>query len=194
MKEHKKSHDITELITCNDCNKTFSSIKSLERHKKSKHAPVIVQSEKGVLFYDYSTRTSNETVEFHCSICKQDFVQKYNLNRHNLSKHGHPEPESNVISFKDHYFKIDEEVPLNNNHKTNINHYCKLCNEEFKNATQLHSHIRSKHMRKKCPKTFKQNVYLNRHIKVFHKKNNVACKYCSKVFTRRQNLKIHIMS
>ena len=152
-------------ITCDKCEKSFSSKQGLYFHIRSFHENVRYNCDK--CDKRYSDKSSlnrhmqsvHENVQFNCDHCDKRFSHKDNLNIHIKNVHDH------------------------------IRYNCEKCGKSFSQKGNLNTHIKSVHDDlqyncDKCDKSFPYKSHLNRHMKSRHEND--------KSLTYMGTLKTHI--
>ena len=99
---HKKTHE-SEKVTCEACEKLFSSKETLNKHMKL-HDDIKIKftcefcnkqfARKDGLTRHLKMHDTNYQRKYSCDICKKDFFRKDHLDKHKLS---HKELESKSI-------------------------------------------------------------------------------------------------
>ena len=72
---------------------------------------------------------------------------------------------------------------------------CETCNKEFSSKFNLSRHERStKYSCKECQDSFCSTRALTAHMKAKHGQRDLQCPNCQKVFSKKQNLNIHVQN
>lgn len=156
---------------CDECDKSFKSSKSLEKHLQG-HSGFCnmcsqvfscVQS-----LQEHCRTTHNGAGCFMCETCGKRFMTKLSYTRH-VDSHG---GKRGAI--------------------------CHVCGKSFSRADYLQTHY-TIHMGKRtfacsqCPRTFVRSIQLKAHEKTHSGIKDHICKVCSKGFARSDKLKEHML-
>ena len=165
LADHMRIHDDENPFTCNICDKNFTTKHTYKNHTLNSHT------------------TNKETIN--CDICGKAFSKLFNLERHKKNKH-----TENIQSFE-----------------------CKYCESTFKRKDNLTKHEQTNHGKVmneallpdvnknhepyecyKCTSAFKDKNSLIRHLESVHEDASFECRLCHKMFTRKDNLNVHMKS
>lgn len=189
--------DCCEGFSCSICHKNFSTKKNLSRHlslhkNEKKYKCSFEGCNKAYLRSDHLKRHlishSDNKKPFSCSKCIMRFSNKAHLKRHVDNKHSDNKPcgveEGNVL--------IKEEKKLN----------CPLCSSTHNKKKGLAYHLIYKHLdqlknisEEEFNKLTKNEGLSKNKLKLFSKINNICnCPFpnCSKIFTTKLKLQVHI--
>lgn len=180
--EHPSRTKAIKKFKCNQCKKTYSSAKSLKKHKLT-CCPASIEDDKS-----YNS----------CSVCNSTFRNKYLLNRHITNVHA---PEKR---FKcDQCERLFASLVYLNAHKRyhsgERKHICNLCNKGYITTSDLYHHKKI-HANERayrcqlCPKAFNTSSDLHKHKLCVHLDRShwkYECIYCQKRFPLKTNLDTH---
>ena len=197
LERHEATHlDVT--IKCDICNNQFKGDHSLNEHKKIhlERKSFACQFCEKFYFSKYHLRNHStihlDTQTFKCNTCEKEYKNAKTLALHSKTMHEGSKDPRKLNSFP-----------------------CKMCKKSFelkcylRRHTAIHLDVRPFSC-KLCEKTFKCAPLMNSHMKNIHRdKNNKSeknlliktdenitsetwfCEFCHKMFTKRQNLKLH---
>ena len=124
-----------ESIVCTFCDKRFTSLEQLMKHKKKKHTDKVSSCWKFVdgncsfgdekCWFNHNSKSNN----FKCSICDEHFKTQSDLMKHRKSGHADLIKEcknANACPFKKHCWYKHEEIDNNENNDKNANIIQKL--------------------------------------------------------------------
>ena len=158
------------LLECTICNKNYSSISKLKRHKL----------------------IHTETKDFKCH-CGAEFHRNDQLTRHKKTHLKEPKTEKLYHCTEcPKIFKSNQNLKIHVNKHFELKFKCIKCNE-FINKVDLNSHIRKHNLECNiCSKPFKTKRSLEYHLKI-HKNEReiISCPECLKVFYTKFALKNH---
>lgn len=190
-------------LLCQICNKKFSSISYLEKHKQyhtknysyyceycGKGFAVLQKLENHLILHSNSSR-------FQCELCGKRYIQKHALIDHIKKHKGEYRYKCGVCQkgfVRKSVYKIHLQI-----HSTE-SLICQYCGKQFKNAANLSVHIKMcsgdlKFTCSKCDKKFPIKSLLKKHISTKHDlKFDYYCNVCMKGFTKKSDLKNHLRS
>ena len=168
-----------EEIDCQLCSQTFS-VGNLRWHILKEHC-------------------HNKVTK--CSLCKQNFATKNDMENHIKQIHTKPTPFWTGVTtstcsichkeYKDLYHHVKYF------HKKIKNYKCNYCEKKFQARNMMYNHVASIHLGEKtncptCKKDFSVDNF-SRHVREFHEKTRKQCPHCEKEFAM-SNLSRHIRS
>lgn len=179
---------------CDKCNKSFNSRKNIKRHMKV-HSDDI----------QYSRNHK-------CQVCNRTYKRSDHLARHMISHSENPKPFSCEICISRFSNRSHLNRHIRLHRKTNSidpRFHCDQCGVEFPKRSKLRSHMKQhgafvdepKHdcLYPYCSKSFKSKEKLDSHVLNTHdivncSKKVIICpvKDCSKAYSTRYNLRVHI--
>ena len=194
LKRHEETIHHQESYECSLCGKVFTRMDNLSRHQqfnincvedKDNFIDCEICDDQYLEGDDVSlfsrkdsmlrhVRTVHEHSEdYNCDCCKQEFSNKFNLERHKRTSHTVTEKEEELCQFG-----------------------CKFCELKFSRKESLTRHLsvhsETKFTCKQCGKQFSRQDSLRRHYSVHQKENNkFECKLCHTNFTVMTNLQRH---
>ena len=182
------SETIQKTFTCNVCNQTFLSSKSLLFHTRKYHDSSMKCEHCEKSFGKLSDKKrhvsviheGNKPLKLHkCNECDKTFSRNYELSRHINSVHLGIRP-----------------------------YQCDLCNKSYSKSTDLNNHIKYFHEQKQrdpqkqaesvtckfCSKVFAKPENLRKHIECVHHgiRPIVKCELCGKIYESHQGLETHV--
>lgn len=188
---------LPSFSTCSGCNRKFKEARYLSIHQKRLNCGI--QKAKPA-DHELSSNENNEKVSpnnntvdasrsFKCTICTAAFLNKRSLSGHMRMVHRVVSPRSCGIcglvfyttgSFKEHAMQ----------HKGRV-WKCDHCNKNFKTSKGFRYHQATLNVIKtfqcnKCEKKFVTEAKLNGHMSA-----HLACRYCGKMYKRRQGATQH---
>ena len=124
---------------------------------------------------------------------KENPSQKQNNNLSTTKSFSCPECNKTFKRQQD----LHEHIQLHSNQPS---YTCSHCNAIFKLKNTLYKHIQAKHTKNKeypcsytnCDKIFKTKSGLTAHIAAKHENIRYNCSQCSKIFIKKNTLKIHV--
>ncbi|XP_041466471.1 zinc finger protein 91-like [Lytechinus variegatus] len=205
---------------CTKCPKAYSKNYRLTEHLKRCHLSEWKrrQSIKRLTLKKKSNAFEEVKLkELSCRICTKSFPRMFDLTQHMNSKH----PSHKVLSGKkipkpghhdhsrlgDHAKLIQDNLPGT---ETSTDFPCKFCSKVFVLQRNLSQHMALIHPRlfkcTKCPKAYVRRKHLSEHIKIKHPVEwsrrqslklphsdlRLSCKVCSKIFSSKYALTIHM--
>ncbi|XP_053685609.1 transcription factor grauzone-like [Sabethes cyaneus] len=181
LKEHIKVHINPKSFQCNECQKNFSSKRSLFQHQLVMHIP-------------------DEQKLFQCEQCSKKFAKQYQLNKH-LIKHKQETQIHNEFTCHQCQKQLCSKVALRN-HIRNIHedsgekHLCDICSKILKTKGALNVHL-SEHFTTErsqctiCGKHMKNANTLRKHL-ALHREETIECHICGKKSPNSHALRKHI--
>jgi len=153
---------------CPECQKTFSHLRGMMKHRKVVHMGVKIQ----------------------CTQCDKTFHDSQSLKKHIEAVHLKlkrvcPLCGSTVSCLSAHMNAVHADVR---------NFPCDMCEKKFKSNYDLTRHRDSVHLGNKaaCPMCGKRISNLNQHIRVVHKQIKFNCTLCIKKYNTKSELHKHI--
>ena len=199
----RKKDNIKSNHSCTLCNKNYSSYQSLWIHNKKFHKlnEPIIENEKNKL-----------QKKFTCNFCNRMFTRKNNMVVHiketckmaYKDKQEKTELKNKLLELKKIVTKIKSKtnfskdnivelnIPLfekpNNTSDNNVksDYSCLLCNKDYSSYQSLWIH------NKKYHKTKDNNTNIQSENKKVKSKKKFTCKFCNHMFTRKNNMVVHI--
>jgi uncharacterized Zn-finger protein len=190
--------EITQIYSCEICNKTFNKMKNLNKHKKL-HGTKTYKCDKCENCYSRSdhlrrhmTSHDDNKTPYACDKCIQQFSNKSHLNRHIKNIHGERkivykcEEKECEMSF-DKKSKLSKHISQFHKAKTNFTNfecYYPFCGKIYNSQNKLNQHIENKH---------NLNI-LNNPLQEKKAKEFFQCPFedCYKSYSIMFNLKVHI--
>nr|XP_039251082.1 zinc finger protein 816-like [Styela clava] len=171
----KDVHGISEIISCDTCQKKFPSHRMLQHHVMQFHTMINVT----------------------CKICGKICKNRSSFQRHNASH-----TQSFQCKYCEKVFN-DRRSHLQHvkRHLTKEVFECSHCNRSFNQKANMERHVRAVHLNEgkllcdSCPFTTFYSHILKDHVNRVHfglKTGKFTCKYCQKVFTRRSTAEEHV--
>ena len=176
LKQHlRRKHQAKDYLHCNQCNKTFQSLKKIETHQQS---------------HSFCYELSNGA--FQCHSCSKRFRcndQKLNehINHHKKISHDKAQgitekkERNDVKRIRDVYESL----------------VCPHCGQIYRTKQILQQHIKrhyetgDKYACPKCPQKFKSWGELYYHSAVHTTERNFICDICNKAFKAKRDLRNH---
>lgn len=172
--------DILEnIINCNFCQETFSSMPELNSHTAALHREILEASQISQVPPQVNSQEQvavRETLPpFNCTLCKDTFPKVGQLSRH-----------------------------INTNHRVNKlgsgkPFLCKLCGSNFIQLSTLEKHALVQHRGQEhayecpeCSKLFKHSAGLQSHLRVHSSVRLYQCGACTRTFNWEASLRTHI--
>jgi len=196
MKVHLGKGNCNPSLTCEECNKTFSSFQKLKKHKK--------------------IHTGNRENKHLCNFCPKTFYESYNLKVHTRTHTGEKpfQCEFCAKTFTERgQLKMHTYVHSGLRERTYV---CDLCPKTFYKTTNLFAHKRTHSGEKPfsceyCGRLFSEMGNMKKHVEKFHNKMNPSetddtamedqsidnykqfpCGYCGALFFEKENMKKHL--
>uniref|UniRef100_A0A8C6KN90 C2H2-type domain-containing protein n=1 Tax=Nothobranchius furzeri TaxID=105023 RepID=A0A8C6KN90_NOTFU len=160
-------------FSCDDCEKRFSRISSLNIHM----------------------RVHTGQISFVCEVCGQRFRHKTNLNRHKIVHTGLKLFACEVCGQR-----FSQKANLNIHMRVHTGqkpYVCELCGQRFSQKCSLISHV-NVHTGQKpfvceiCGQRFSQKTHLNSHVRVHTGQKPFACELCGQRFSQKSHLNSHM--
>lgn len=203
----QEMHSGFKCFTCNICNKKFSQISNLRRHKQlhsaDKNFPCSECNRKFVC----SRYLKEHTVNVHASVGKRKQECPYchivlsgnsNLNRHLNLHYGITDQNKKLeceVCKKRFEFNSDLEIHMRS-HTGEKPFECEKCSKCFMSMSNLRRHLTTHndskdHVCEICGKSFKIERYLIDHRKIHLNPVKVTCDICNLSFSSNTNMKRH---
>ena len=139
-------------IFCNECNEVFKTTDGLAKHKKEcfigRHYPcsdsdcVKIFSQKSLMHQHYKVIHLEDP--FLCSFCKEPFVYKKTLEKHENNQHNTRTTFKYNCKLCDKQTDDRTEFQVHMNRHNNVKPYkCNICESLFFSQSQLTSHLRT---------------------------------------------------
>ena len=156
---------------------------------------------------------STEETQYCCNVCKKMFYNKLSLARHTVNFHSQGVADVEIMPPQNEIVVVPNILlnQINSDNTTSTEktqNCCNVCKKIFYNKFSLERHTVNFHSQvvanvekiKKyvcsCGKSFTHTSSLNRHKQKHLKEQPLQklfeCKFCSKIFSERQNMKRHI--
>ena len=179
--ESEHSSEQFNTYKCEYCDSSFMSVSKLNAHKRSIHA-----------------RANSYT----CDICKKVFSSRGALNSHKVvHENGAHSCEHCNKTFKT---KSSLSAHVRGVHPKDFDYFCDRCDYKTNRTEGLKIHIMNKHepnlkpfMCELCEDKFATKQLLEKHVETHlpdEEKYQYSCHYCPSMFTRKNNLVVHIKS
>ena len=176
LENHKAVHELTEknLFPCDQCNKEYQSLPSLQQHKRDHHTGQ----------------------EFRCDLCDRVFKCNRYLQEHKLKRHTNQAKVECPICHKN--FSGRSELVIHTTIHTNERPFeCHFCMERFRTKNVLNTHI-LKHSGIKnkicdlCGHRFLHQGDLTKHMRAHTGAKPYSCTQCDSKFSRKDYLSKHM--
>jgi hypothetical protein len=174
-------------VLCKACGKTFYHNHTFEKHYRERHE---------------QTKEKNE-----CEICQKEFKNKIQLKNHHVKTHTTKKCDECDVEVSTGAFGRHMTAHKNKT-EPSIIHQCGNCTKIFTRKEHLTSHekkcgvmkekVRETSRCNMCRKEFAENRYLKAHMSTHElklpnlAKTKFQCEYCSKEFSTKYNMSIHI--
>ncbi|XP_065371156.1 zinc finger protein 667-like [Calliphora vicina] len=152
-----KSYSSATTFACNECNKLFTSVSKLNRHKRFTHAP--------------------EEEKIPCHLCDLKFARTYHFKRHVQTVHSRDKFQPKVVK--------KDKPTLASEIATTVT--CQECNKIFYNPKKLARHKRLVHVPEEkkftctvCGNKFGRSDHFRRHVQTVHSRDNFQPKVVKK--------------
>ncbi|CAG5056264.1 unnamed protein product [Parnassius apollo] len=211
---HSRLHKQPLNYCCEFCNKKFSMVSYIKRHRNTEHCDVYLSSCRkcGASFdtpeqlrdhldiYNKSFKKSCSKVsgeqELRCDHCYKEFKTRSNLQQHKLVHTNRSRDFSCHVCGKMFYTKGTLGTHILTHEETKP-YKCQFCPMAFKARGNLQSHI-SLHSGAKpfvceqCGKSFRVKRHLKSHSIVHTDLMPYICEYCNKPFRFKTRLNLHL--
>ena len=196
-------------LSCNKCDKTFTTLWNLRMHLKVVHHDHnVYQCNKCDESFTDATalsshiRATHELKQFECDYCDKVFASRRSKQRHVDATHLGIKRSCKLCDkdfmthsgLKAHIKIVHEKV-------TGPQSTCHMCGKMFSRKTHLRNHILSVHegvknfQCDKCERSFVTNAQLKRHYKGVHTGiKDEQCPHCDKAFSLRSTLRVHLVN
>jgi len=176
LENHKAVHELTEknLFPCDQCNKEYQSLPSLQQHKRDHHAGL----------------------EFRCDLCDRVFKCNRYLQEHKLKRHTNLAKVECPICHKN--FSSRSELVIHTTIHTNERPFeCHFCMERFRTKNVLNTHILKHNGIKNkicdlCGHRFLHQGDLTKHMRAHTGAKPYSCTLCDSKFARKDYLNKHM--
>jgi len=208
LQKHIKRHNPTKMFHCDMCNKQFKLKCSLTEHLRSHNedeqficekCPKKYLSARRLKEHDESAHKIDKFAEsFTCNSCEKIFYSQRSLRDHAII---HKDVKETMCSICGSTFIGERRLKYHiQNVHSEKSFICDLCPKAFSNIANLIRH-KKYHLKQKdfacqsCPKTFYDKRSLDMHLNTVHSENpeRYPCKYCLKTYSRRPNIKAHLL-
>ena len=207
LSKHKKSHlQEGEQISCELCDKIFTSVRAFKNHLAFQHEPTLSKEDclecgksfkSDIHLRQHLQRTHQNISKYECDVCGKRVKTIHELREHFLNVHDRVRMKCDIcnMNFSASYI---------NAHRLGhygIKHKCDVCSKTFKHKRTLRFHFEKVHNEYdsprpicgQCNKEFTQKSGLKRHISLVHQKSElVLCKKCNIKFASKRNLANHM--
>nr|XP_002730585.1 PREDICTED: zinc finger protein 184-like [Saccoglossus kowalevskii] len=172
----QQTHSNGKPYQCEFCEKGFSHIYSLKRHR----------------------RMHTNMEQYHCKQCEKSFPRLDNFKRHMLTHTIHEKPYHCERCNK----RFTQSCNLKQHMRTHTNkklYLCKLCEKRFSQLS-TYEHHKATHWYEKpyqcqhCGKSFGRSSCVKRHIKTHTNERPYHCEQCEKSFANSGYLKKHMIT
>lgn len=199
ISESGKNEDISLVLnssTCIICNHKFSSPANMRKHVRMKHNRYRPHKcptcGKG---FPYPSSLEEHTIIHSanpkrmqiCDMCGKDFVRASGLRKHVKEHHENSRPYICHICEKGYIYLSALKEHLRS-HSEDRTFKCSQCDSEFKHASNLLTHMKKAH-RKNCSCPAGLCACLSKTPKA---ETTFDCKLCSRTFSGKRQLKIHM--
>lgn len=202
----------TETFPCDECKKTFKTLRQVKGHKRKCHTKKSSVKKMWTCPTCHEIFSYNEYLKhikihgknrYQCEFCEKWFEHKHVLLTH---REIHLDLERPVCTICQNTFKnvnnLRKHITLV--HENILVAFCDLCGKGFKQRGDLPKHKRLTHSNERnfeceiCNKKFKTNSFLNKHKKmhlsVDERPGKRVCEICSKVSFSTGSHKNHLQT
>uniref|UniRef100_A0A1A9WDF2 Protein krueppel n=1 Tax=Glossina brevipalpis TaxID=37001 RepID=A0A1A9WDF2_9MUSC len=198
-------------FNCEDCDRSFAKIETLERHKKQAHTFLPIEVIASIS-PSVPEATQSENKRILCSYCPRIFVRRDNYARHLITAHSDEAeitPEDREMAKAKHNYKKGlcphcgesfslASLSIHIRRHTGENPYkCTVCSKGFPRRQDLVIHERQHtgerpHVCSACGKSFSRANKLSRHMRIHTGERPYKCTKCTRSFVQSNDLKIHM--
>lgn len=207
--DHINWHLNPDNYKCNECGKSYTSMKFLQNHFKNVHETnkqfqcdlcVMQTATIQQLRNHMTSHTFSGPPEFECSFCYKKYVSEDKLKLHKKSNHSLNKYMCEFCSHETKH-KCTLEMHIKSAHELpNVldRIKCDLCGHWLKDARSFRKHLRrhkdslKEHLCPHCSKKFPYGDSLKNHVRYVHETpKTILCRYCPKSFARPRDHKEH---
>jgi len=187
LRSHIRNYHSGENLKCEQCDKSFGTLKYFKTHVRSVHSSVPRKP----------NLNKTEKTEI-CEVCSNMF-SKYKIKEHMRNVHGNDGgncPTCGRFFATSRYLKNHMNQRHLKKESEETVQLCEFCTEECV-ASKMRAHVRNYHSSEnlncdECGKTYNNRKYFRAHVKMVHSGNIALCQICTKTFSNNHYLRQHI--